>query len=205
MGGARIAETLTRSSGGGARHPDAVGRPPGRLCLVRLLRLGSCPPNAARSLASIFSAASDCTCGRPLAQAQRRARVPQVAKTVPETSPAPRQTSGKRTQCHSAVPAITCRHSCPARYVQEGTQWHLLVSTSTIVDAFARRRSAVRTRCGPPLIRRGFVLSEPSARPPRWPFAAILQPESVRLDGTGWGLLVPIGTTLRLGGYLAPI
>ncbi len=58
MGGARIAKTLTRSLGGGARLPDAVGRPSRWLCLVRLLRLGSYPARAALSPASVSYAAT---------------------------------------------------------------------------------------------------------------------------------------------------
>jgi len=63
MGGARIAKTLTLSSGGGARHADAVGRPPRRLRLVPRLRLGCYPVDAAPSPASIFAAASSCIPG----------------------------------------------------------------------------------------------------------------------------------------------
>jgi len=117
-------------------------------------------------------------------QAHRRARVPQVAKAVPETSPASRQTSGKRTQCHSTVLIITCRHSGPDSHAQEGTQRHFAVPANTLVGAFARRRSAVRTRCGPPLICREIVPGEPSARPPKWPSATRVQPKSVRFDAT---------------------
>ena len=54
---------LTRSSGGGARLPDAAGRPSRRLRLVRLLLLGSHPASAACIPASILSAASDSMCG----------------------------------------------------------------------------------------------------------------------------------------------
>jgi len=68
--------------------------------------------------------------------------------------------------------------------------------------AAARRRSAVRTRCGPPLICRDFVSSEPSARPPKWPSATILQPKSVRFDATCWGRLVLGGTAVAGGGRL---
>jgi hypothetical protein len=63
MGGARIAKTLTSSSGGGVRHADAGGRPPHRLRLVPRLRRGCYPVNAAPSPASIFAATSSCIPG----------------------------------------------------------------------------------------------------------------------------------------------
>ena len=117
----------------------------------------------------------------PPAQAHRRAGGPQVAKALLATSPAPRQTPGKRTPCHCAVLAITCRHSGPATHARDGTQWHLSAPTSTIVSAFARRRSAVRTRCGPPLICRDAVSSEPSARRPD----RRLQPSATQIRASG--------------------
>ena len=63
MGGERIAKTLTRSTGGGSRLPDAVGRRSRWVRLVRRLRLGSYPAIAPLSPASICSAACSCSAG----------------------------------------------------------------------------------------------------------------------------------------------
>ena len=127
------------------------------------------------------------------AQQRCRVRVSQDTKAVLGSSPAPRQTPGKRTPRHSAVLGTTRRYSGPDSHAQDGTQRHLAVPANTLVDAFARRRSAVRTRCGPPSICRDFLPSWPSARLPKRPSATHVQPQSVRLDAPCWGRLVPGG------------
>jgi len=139
------------------------------------------------------------------AQQRRRARVPQVAKAVLGTSRAPRQTSGKRTQRHSTALAVTRRYFGPDSHAQEGTQRHFAVPANTLVDEFARRRSAVRTRCGPPAICRDFSSSplRPNRRlqsfcnPNAWSWMA--------RNGTGWDSLrraSPLGKLRRRHGLV---
>ena len=138
------------------------------------------------------------------AQQRRRARVPQVAKAVLGTSRAPRQTSGKRTQRHSTALAVTRRYFGPDSHAQEGTQRHLAVPANTLVDAFARRRSAVRTRCGPPR----FAGKSCSLSAPRYPRNDRRQPAdkqtAAEICAAGCALLGSFGTGWYGGGRSWP-
>ena len=64
---------------------------------------------------------------------------------------APPQTFGKRTRCHPPALDATRWHLGPVSRACNRVQQRSLTPTSKPADAIARRRSAVRTRCGPPL------------------------------------------------------
>ena len=61
-----------------------------------------------------------------------------------------RQASGNRTQRHAVPLGATYRHSGLVLHAQDGTRRHFAVPANTFGDAFVRRRSPVRSWCGPP-------------------------------------------------------
>ena len=78
-----------------------------------------------------------------------------------------RQTPGKRTQCHSAVLTITCRHSGAATHAQEGTQRHFAVHTSTIVCALEGEGRPLRSGRSPARCRPVAVADNRTLHPSR--------------------------------------